>query len=287
MTIKKVCVVGSGTMGSGIAQVTAQSGYDVVMVARTQESIDRGMAAIKNSLGRFVKKEKITQSDADSVVVRIRTSTNLKDAVKDVDYVVEAVFERADAKLQVFEQLEEACPEHTVLSSNTSGIPISLLSSATKRQDKVIGLHFSNPVPIMRGVEVIRTLVTSEETLKITLDFAGSLGKEPIVVKDSPAFVANRIYTVAGQEAVRILQEGLATVEDIDKAMKLLYNWPMGPFEIADLAGIDVGVEMAEEIYRQTGWERFKPVPLQKRMVELGYTGNKAGKGYYTLFGKK
>lgn len=287
MAIKKICVVGAGTMGNGIVQVSAQAGYETLMVDVKQEFVDRGMEAIKGSLARFVKKGTKTQDDVDKIVARIQTSTDLKKAAKDADYVIEAVFERADVKLPIFEQLEEICPKETILASNTSGIPIALLSSATKRPDKVIGMHFMNPVPVMPGIEIVKSLLTSEETLSISLDLAKSLGKDPVVVKDSPGFVTNRIIPLVLNEGAKVLEENLATVEDIDKVCRLAFNWPMGPFELSDLVGIDVAVDLLEGIYQQTGWERYKPTPLLKRMLEMGYTGRKVGKGFYTLFGKK
>jgi 3-hydroxybutyryl-CoA dehydrogenase len=286
MAIKKVCVVGSGTMGNGIAQVSAQAGYETTMVDIKQEFVDRGMNAIKASLAKFVQKERIKQADMDNALTRLRTSVDMKNAAKDADYVIEAVFERAEIKLPVFGQLEEVCPEETILASNTSGIPVSLLASATKRPDKVIGVHFMNPVPLMKGVEIVKTLLTSEETLKVSLDFVKSLGKETVVVKDSPGFVTNRIITLVINEAAKLLEANLATIEDIDKIERLSHNWPMGPFELADLVGIDVLVDLLEGVYQQTGWERYKPAPILKRMVELGYTGRKAGKGFYQLFGQ-
>jgi 3-hydroxybutyryl-CoA dehydrogenase len=287
MAIKKVCVIGSGTMGNGIAQVVAQAGYETTMVDVKQEFVDRGMGAIKASLGKFVEKGKIGQADMDKALANIRTSIDLKQAAKDADYVIEAVFERVDIKLPVYQQLEEICPKQTILSSNTSGIPISLLASATKRPDKVIGMHFFSPVPVMRGLEVVKSLLTSEETLKVSLDFGKSIGKETVVVKDSPAFVSNRIITLVLNEGAKMLEEGLASMEDIDKIIKLSFNWPMGPFELNDLVGIDVAVDLLEGIYQQTGWERYKPARLMKRMVEIGYLGRKTGKGFYTLFGTK
>ena len=286
MAIRRVCVIGSGTMGSGIAQVAAQAGYQTTMVDVKQEFLDRGMSMIKASLGKFVQKEKITQRAMDEALARLRTSTDVKNATKDADFVIEAVFERAEVKLPVFRELEESCPKETILASNTSGIPISLLASATKRPDKVIGTHFMNPVPLMKGVEIVRSLLTSEETLKVSVDFVRSLGKETVVVKDSPGFVTNRLITLVFNEAAKLLEENLASVEDIDKIEKLSHNWPMGPFELADMVGIDVIVDLLEGIYQQTGWERYKPAPLLKRMVEIGYTGRKAGKGFYQLFGQ-
>ena len=286
MGIKKVCVVGSGTMGNGIAQVSAQAGYETTMVDIKQEFLDRGMSMIKASLAKFVQKERIKQEDMDSALARLQTSVDIKDAAKDADYVIEAVFERAEIKLPIFGQLEEVCPRETILASNTSGIPVSLLASATKRPDKVIGVHFMNPVPLMKGVEIVKTLLTSEETLKTSLDFVKSLGKETVVVKDSPGFVTNRIITLVMNEAAKLLEENLASIEDIDKIERLSHNWPMGPFELADMVGIDVLVDLLEGVYQQTGWERYKPAPILKRMVELGYTGRKAGKGFYQLFGQ-
>jgi 3-hydroxybutyryl-CoA dehydrogenase len=287
MAIKKVCVVGSGTMGNGITQVVAQAGYQTTMVDIKQEFIDKGMSSIKTSLGKFVEKAKISQADMDKALANIHTSINLKEAAKDADYVIEAVFERADVKTPIFQQLEDICPRDTILASNTSGIPIGLLASATKRPDKVIGMHFFSPVPMMRGIEIVKSLLTSEETLKVSFEFAKSIGKEPVVVKDSPGFVTNRIIPLVMNEGAKLLEEGLATMEDIDKIVRLSFNWPMGPFELCDLVGIDVGVDLLEGIYQQTGWERYKPAPLLKRMVEIGYLGRKVGKGFYTLFGTK
>jgi 3-hydroxybutyryl-CoA dehydrogenase len=286
MTIKKVCVVGSGAMGSGIAQVSAQAGYETTMIDVKQEFLDRGMNMIKSSLGKFVQKERIKQEDMNKALARLRTSVDMRNAAKDADYVIEAVFERAEVKLPIFRDLEEVCPKETILASNTSGIPVSLLASATKRPDKVIGTHFMNPVPLMKGVEIVRTLLTSEQTLRISLDFVKSLGKETVVVKDSPGFVTNRIITLVMNEAAKLLEENLASIQEIDKIEKLSHNWPMGPFELADMVGIDVLVDLLEGVYQQTGWERYKPAPILKRMVELGYTGRKAGKGFYQVFGQ-
>jgi len=286
MTIKKVCVIGSGTMGSGIAQVTAQAGYETIMVDTKQEFLDRGLSKIKASLGKFVEKGKMSAEESDKALARLHTSVDIRHGAEDADYVIEAVFERAEVKLPIFAQLEEVCRKETILASNTSGIPVSLLASATDRPDRVIGTHFMNPVPLMRGVEIVKSLLTSEETLKVSVDFVQSLGKETVVVKDSPGFVTNRIVTLVFNEAAKLLEENLASVEDIDKIEKLSHNWPMGPFELADLVGIDVVVDLLEGIYQQTGWERYKPAPILKRMVEIGYTGRKAGKGFYQLFGQ-
>jgi len=287
MRIRKVCVIGSGTMGGGIAQVCARAGYETIMVDMKQEFVDRGMKMIGTSLAKFVEKGRMKQEDMDAALATLRTSIDVRDASRDADFAIEAVFERADVKRPIFEQLDESCPAHAILASNTSGIPISLLASATGRPDKVIGTHFMNPVPLMKGVEIVRSLLTSDETLDASVEFVQSLGKETVVVKDAPGFVTNRIVTLVMNEAAKLLEENLASVEDIDKIEKLSHNWPMGPFELADLVGIDVVVDLLEGIYQQTGWERYKPAPLLKRMVEIGYTGRKAGKGFYQLFGKE
>lgn len=287
MEIKKVCVVGAGTMGSGIVQVIAQAGYRTVMVDVKQELLDRGLAAIKDSLNKFVARGRISRENMEAALENIQTSTDLKIAAADADYVIEAVFERAEIKMPLFQQLDEICPQHSILASNTSGIPISLLASVTKRPERVIGMHFFSPVPLMRGLEVVRSLLTSEETVRVSLDFARSIGKEAVVVKDSPGFVTNRIIPLVMNEAARLLEENLASMEDIDKIVRLSFNWPMGPFELCDLVGIDVAVDLLEGIYQQTGWERYKPARLLKRMVEIGYLGRKVGKGFYTLFAEK
>ena len=287
MDIKKVCVVGAGTMGNGIAQVVAQSGYETAMVDVKQEFLDRAMGTIQGSLARLVKKETMEQSEADKVIARIKPTTDMKAAAKDADYAIEAVFEKAEVKQPVLKELDGICPEHTVLATNTSSIPISLLSSAVSRPEKLIGMHFFNPVPVMKLIEVVRSLTTSDETVAVSLDFGKSLGKEPVVVKDSPGFVANRIANVAANEALKILEDGLASAQDIDKICKLAFNWPMGFLEMIDLVGADVVLDLAETIYDQTGWERYKAAPILRRMVESGYMGRKVGKGFYTLFAEE
>jgi 3-hydroxybutyryl-CoA dehydrogenase len=287
MDIERVCIVGAGAMGNGIAQVVAQAGYETAMVDVKQEYLDRGMNTIKGSLARVVKKGTITQDDADKVVARIKTFTDMKAAAANADYVIEAVFEKVEIKQPVLKQLDEICPDRTIIASNTSSIPISLLSSATKRPHKVIGLHFFNPVPVMKLIEVVKSLTVSEETVNVSVAFGKSLGKEPVVVKDYPGFIANRIANLAVNEALKILEEGLASADDIDKVCRLAFNWPMGLLQMVDLVGADVVMDLGESIYKETGWERYKPAPILKRMVESGYLGNKANKGVYTLFGPK
>ncbi len=194
---------------------------------------------------------------------------------------------RAEIKQPVLKQLDEICPEKTIIASNTSSIPISLLSSATKRPQKVVGLHFFNPVPVMKLIEVVKSLTVAEDTIATSVALGKSLGKEPVVVKDSPGFIANRIANLAANEALKVLEEGLASAEDIDKVCRLAFNWPMGLLQMTDLVGTDVVMDLAESIYKETGWARYKPAPLLKRMVESGYLGNKNNKGIYTLFGPK
>lgn len=286
LTVKKICVIGAGTMGNGIAQVSAQAGYETVMMDIKQELVDRGMNVIKRGLGKFVEKGRLKREDMERIIARIHPSVDMRDA-KGADYVIEAVVEKADVKMPIFQQLDDLCPKETILASNTSGIPISLLGSVTKRPDKVIGMHFVYPVPIMPVMEVVTSLLTSKETLSISLDFARSIGKETIVVKDTPGFVTNRILPLIINESAKLLEENLATVQDIDKMCRLALSWPIGPFGLADVIGIDVAVDLMEGIYQQTGWERYKPTPLLKRMVEIGYIGRKAGKGFYELFGSK
>jgi len=287
MKIRKICVIGAGIMGSGIAQVAAQAKYEIWMVDVTEDIIDRGMGTIKSSLSRLAKKGVLKREDVEGVLARIYTSTSIREAARDADFVIEAVFEKPEVKMSVFRQLDELCPKETILGSTTTTIPIALLSSVTKRADKVIGTHFFSPVPVMRGAEVVRALLTSEQTVQISLNLIKSFGKETVVVKDSPGFVTSRFLLIVLNEGARVLEDGLGSLEDIDKIMRLSLNWPMGPLELADLVGLDVVVDSLESIYRETGWERYKPAPLLRRMVEIGYLGRKAGKGFYTLFGKR
>ncbi|VUT24298.1 MAG: 3-hydroxyacyl-CoA dehydrogenase family protein [Candidatus Methanolliviera sp. GoM_asphalt] len=281
MEIKKVCIVGTGVMGNGITQVCAQAGYETSVVDLSDALLKRALENIKKSLSKFVEKGKITQDKMDETIGRIKPTTDIKDGAKDADFVIEAVFERSDVKKGVLKQLDEISPSNTILASNTSTIPISLLGSATKRPDKVIGTHFMNPVPLMRGVEIIKSVVTSEETLNTSLDFIHSLGKETAVVKDSPGFVTNRLMPLVLNEAAKMYEEGLSTVEDADKIVRLSFNWPMGPFQLLDLIGIDTICDILEAIYIETGWERYKPAPVIRRMREVGWTGRKTKKGFY------
>lgn len=287
MYFNKICVIGAGTMGNGIVQVCAQTGYETTMVDLKQELLDIGIDTIKKSLGKFVSKGRLKQSEMEKTLALIRLSTNLEESAKDAGYVIESVSESVNVKRKVFEQLDEICPESTILSSNTSAIPISLLGNMTKRPDRVIGMHFGNPVPIVTIMEVIKSLLTSDITLKKSLDFAQSLGKVPTVVKDSPGFVANRIIPLVINECAKMLEGNLASMADMDRIISQSIGCHNGPFAWADLVGVDVIVDLLEGIYQQTGWERYKPAPLLKRMAESGYLGRKAGKGFGELFDKK
>lgn len=283
MNVKKVCIVGIGVMGSGLAQVCAQAGYETSVVSRSEESLEHGLKNIRGGLSIFVKRGRLQQEEADRVLdaLRARATTSLEEGAKGVDFVIEAVYEDFDLKEEIFMELDRICPEHTILASNTSTFPITALATVTKRPDKVIGTHFMNPPPLVHGVEIIRSLLTSEDTVRRTDEFIRSLGKEPIEVKDSPGFVVSRMICLVMNEAVRMHEEGVASVEDIDKIARLCFNWPMGPFQLLDLIGIDIVAAVLNAMYNETGSERFKPALLMVQMVRAGWTGRKAGRGFY------
>jgi len=280
--ISRVLVVGAGVMGSGIAQVFAQAGYQVTMVDIAQEFLDKGMASIKSNLERAAAKGKISREEADAILSRIKTTLNLEEAGREADFVVEAVVEKMDVKKEVFSRLDKVCPSHTILASNTSTLSITEMASATGRPDKVAGMHFFNPAPVMRLVEVIAGAQTSQETLTTVKALAEKLGKTPVEVKESPGFVVNRLLTLMLNEACFLLMEGVAKPEDIDTAMKLGCNHPMGPFELMDLVGLDIVLAIAETLYQETGDPKFRPAPLLRKMVRAGLLGRKTGRGFYT-----
>jgi 3-hydroxybutyryl-CoA dehydrogenase len=281
MEIKNIFVVGSGLMGGGIAQISAVAGYKVKMHDVDDERTSKGLDAIKNSLEKFVSKGKLSQDEYDKAVANISTTTKLEDA-SDANLVVEAVFESLDVKKDVFGQLDKICPPDTILGSNTSAIPITAIASATKRQDKVLGTHFFSPVPLMRLCEIIRGLETSQQTMQTAEAWAQSLGKETVVVrKDHAGFISNRLYIPMTMEAVRMLEGGVASPDHIDKAMRLGYNLPMGPLELADMVGLDVISGAAMAVYNDTDDPKYYPPPLLKRMLSAGLLGRKTGKGFY------
>jgi 3-hydroxybutyryl-CoA dehydrogenase len=280
MAIKKVAVVGGGTMGNGIAHVFAQSGFDVTLTEQSDDFLEKALATIKKNLERMVKKEKITQEGADAALGRIKKSTDLGDA-KDADLVVEAVFEDRDLKKKIFKELDEKCKPEAILASNTSSIPITEIAGVTNRPDKVIGMHFMNPVPVMKLVELIRGIATSAETYKVAEEAAKAVGKTPVEVNDFPGFISNRVLLPMINEACYALYEGVATKEAIDTVMKLGMNHPMGPLELADLIGLDVCLDIMEVLHDGFADSKYRPCPLLRKMVLAGYLGRKTKKGFY------
>ena len=278
--IENVAVVGAGTMGNGIAQTFAAHGAKVTLVDVDAGALEKGLATIKGSLARFVKKEKISQADADQIVGRIVPSPKLADA-KGAELVVEAVVERADVKAKVFGELDGLCPDGTILATNTSSISITAIAASTKRADKVIGMHFMNPVPLMQLVEVIRGQETSDETTARVVACAEALGKVPVEASDYPGFVSNRVLMPMINEAVYCLMEGVATREGIDTVMKLGMNHPMGPLTLADLIGLDVCLDILEVLHSGLGDPKYRPCPLLRRMVAAGRLGRKVKRGFY------
>lgn len=286
--IKKVAVLGAGIMGNGIAQVSAQAGFEVAMVDVDEKFLQRGLDTIRKSLGLMKQKGKLTDAEVDKILVKIKGILDLKEAVKDVDLVIEAIHEDLNLKQQAFKQLDEFCPQHTLLATNTSTISITAIASVTKRPTKVVGMHFANPVPVMKGVELIRGLDTSEETLETAKKVVERMGKEYYVcLKDGPGFLGNRAFPLFLNEAFNLLWEEIGTAEDIDKLAKLSFGHPMGPLELADLIGLDQLLKGLEYLYRELG-EKYRPSPLLKKLVAAGHYGRKTGRGVYTYTqGKK
>ncbi len=280
MEIKKVGVVGCGLMGSGITQVCAQSGYQVVVSEINDELLNKGIASISSFLTKGVERGKVSQQEKDSTLACIKDITNIKD-FSGCDLIIEAIIEDMDLKKKMFAELDKICPRHTILASNTSCLSVIDMAAVTTRPDKVLGMHFFNPVPIMRGLEIIKTITTSDETLETIKDFGKSLGKTTWVSKDTPGFLTSRLGTVQRLEAVRMLEAGIATAEDIDTAVKLGYNLPMGPFELYDFVGIDTGLFVANAMYEATKDPKFAPPVLLQKMVAAGWLGRKTGKGFY------
>ena len=275
-----VAVVGAGTMGNGIAQVFASCGSDVMLVDMSSDALDRGVAAIEKSLGRVVKKDRMSQADADAALARVSKSTSLED-LSNESLVIEAVSERKEIKASVFETLDRVTKDDAILATNTSSISITEIAAHTGRADKVIGMHFMNPVPVMKLVEVIRGHETSDATTDVVMRASRALGKEPVEANDYPGFVSNRVLMPMINEAVFCLMEGVATREGIDTVMKLGMAHPMGPLTLADLIGLDVCLDILEVLHRGLGDDKYRPCPLLRRMVAAGCLGRKSGKGFY------
>lgn len=277
--MKTIMVIGAGQMGGGIAQVAAQAEYSVILNDINDEFVLRGLGIIEKNLNRSLEKGKLTKEEKDGILGRITKSTSLNDATS-ADLVIEAAVENMAIKAQIFSQLDVICPEHTILATNTSSLPITEIAAFTKRPDRVIGMHFMNPVPVMKLVEVIRGLATSNEVYNTIEALSLKMGKTPVEVNDAPGFVANRVLVPMLNEAVYTLSEGIATVEAIDNVMKLGMNHPMGPLALADLIGLDTVLSIMEVLHDGLG-DKYRPCPLLRKYVKAGWLGRKSGRGFY------
>ncbi len=278
--MKKIGVLGVGTMGAGIVQVLAQAGYDVVVRSRRQTSIDKGLKIVEKNLDRLIVKEKITEADKQEIMGRITSSTELE-IVKDADLIIEAATEEMEHKKALFKELDELCKPDTIIATNTSALSITEIAAATSRPDKIIGMHFFNPVPMMKLVEIIKGLVTSDETRETILDLTKKLGKTPVDVEEAPGFVVNRVLIPMINEAVGIYAEGIASAENIDNAMKLGASHVIGPLALGDLIGLDVVLAIMETLHREFGDSKYRPHILLRKMVRAGKLGRKSGEGFF------
>jgi 3-hydroxybutyryl-CoA dehydrogenase len=280
MEVKKFMVIGAGQMGSGIAQVAAQAGLEVILHDVKEEFVNRGLGVITKNVTRDVEKGRKTEEEKQAILSRIQPSTDLNNA-KDVDFVVEAVVENMDVKTEIFKQLDEITPEHAILASNTSSLPITEIAAVTKRPEKVIGMHFMNPVPVMKLIEVIRGLATSDETYSVVAELSEKMGKTAVEVNDFPGFVSNRVLLPMINEAIYCVYEGVATPEAIDEVMKLGMNHPMGPLTLADFIGLDTCLYIMEVLHEGLGDSKYRPCPLLRKYVKAGWLGRKSGRGFY------
>ena len=280
MAIKKIGVLGCGQMGTGILQVFAQSGYDVTGVSRNQETLDRAVKSIEKRLSSRVEKGKMSRDDKESIMARIGTSTDIGD-LADCDLIAESIPEDLELKKKVFAQLDEICKEETIFGTNTSGLSVTDMASATKRGDRLLGMHFHNPAPVMRLLELVRTIMTSDETIEKVRKFGKTLGKTVVVAPDVGGFIVTRLFTPFLLGAVRMLEEGIATRDEIDVSMKMAVNHPMGPLEVIDFIGLDTELSIAETLYEETKDTKYAPPLLLRKMVTAGWLGRKSGKGFY------
>ena len=280
MEIKKVGVVGCGSMGAGIAQLCAQSGYQVVASEINDELLKRGMGFIEKTLARSVEKGKLSQPDKDAITSRLKCTTSTKDFA-DCDLVIEAAIENLELKKKIFAELDGICPPHAILATNTSCLSIIEMAIATKRPDKVLGLHFFNPAPVMKLLEIVKTIATSDEVLETSRKFGESLGKTNVIAKDAPGFIVNRLWLPFLLHCIRLYEEGVASREDIDNAIQLGLNYPMGPLTLADMVGIDVVKFVSDALYEQLKDPRYIVPTLVDKMVAAGWLGRKTGQGFY------
>jgi 3-hydroxybutyryl-CoA dehydrogenase len=281
MIIKKIGVIGAGQMGHGIALVAAKAGFRVILSDTKEEYVENGINRIEHYLDRSINKGKITSKEKEKIILNLSSTIKLED-LKDTDLIIEAIFENIKVKKELFEKLDKICKKETYFASNTSTIPITDLASVTSRPDKFIGMHFMNPVPIMKLIEVIRGLKTSNETTKLIKDLSEKMDKIPVEVNDGPGFVSNRVLIPMINEAIFCLMDGTGTVENIDDVMKLGMNHPMGPLELADLIGLDICLDIMKVLYDGFNDSKYRPCPLLKKMVQAGHLGKKTGKGFYS-----
>ncbi len=278
--IKTIGVLGAGIMGAGITQVAAQTGLNVIMRDITDDFVSRGLSGIKNNLDREVQKNRLSQEDARAIVSRIKGTANIAD-MSEADFVIEAVMEKMELKREVYGELDKICLPTAIFASNTSGLSITEMASATSRPNRIIGMHFFNPVPVMKLVEIIKGTETDEETVRQTQELAEKMGKEYIMVTEAPLFVVNRILVPMINDAIFTLMEGVASAEDIDKAMRLGANHPIGPLALADLVGLDTVLLVQDTLYKETGDSKYRPCALLRKMVRAGHLGRKTGRGFY------